>query len=139
LFDSAGLGVYANDDDPGSPPQSGLPAFVSLTPSASGTYYLAIAGASFNPVSSGGRIFPEIDFSEVVSTDLLPPAGPGGGAPLAGWISASNQIGAYSIDLTGARFIPEPSYALVLLVLGLFVLLFRDKFRKASVRWSAKG
>lgn len=137
LFHSAGLGVYANDDDPDSPPQSTLPSFVSLTPSASGIYYLGIAGASFNPVSAGGRIFPEIDFIQVISTELLPPAGPGGGSPLSGWIGASNEFGAYSINLTGALFIPEPSYSAVFLALGLIVFLFRDKLKKASVRWNS--
>jgi hypothetical protein len=60
LFDSAGLGVYANDDDTTSPPQSTLPSAIAFTPAAAGIYYLAIAGSGFLPLSGGGFIFPEL-------------------------------------------------------------------------------
>src|SRR5262249_47492303 len=54
LFDSTGKGVYANDDDPNSPPQSTLPSGIIYTPNASGLYYLAISGSGYLPVSATG-------------------------------------------------------------------------------------
>lgn len=116
LFTSAGLGVYANDDDPNSPPQSTLPAGISFTPIASGFYYLAVSGAGFMPVSSGGFIFPVsggfLDQSGGIQ-NTVGPTGPGGASALTGWSSLSSENGAYEIDLTGAQFIPEPSSALL--------------------------
>jgi hypothetical protein len=119
LFDSNGLGVYANDDDPNSPPQSTLPAGVAFTPSASGIYYLAIAGSAYLPVSSGGLIFPSSGgFLATSGPDQLAgPTGPGGASPLTGWNSTSSETGDYEIDLTGAQFVsatPEPSSGLLL-------------------------
>jgi hypothetical protein len=133
LFDSAGLGVYANDDDPSSPPQSTLPSGITFTPAASGTYYLAISGTGFMPVSAGGFIFP-------VSGGLLDqtggilnavgPSGPGGGSPLTGWSSVSSETGNYDIALTGVQsFAPEPM-AFWLFGGGLAALALRRHVRR---------
>jgi hypothetical protein len=138
LFNSSGVGVYANDDDPSSPPQSTLPAAISLTPSASGIYYLAISGSGYLPVSSGGFIFPVsgglLDPSGG-SSGAVGPTGPGGSSLLSGWFSTSSESGGYEIILTGAQFlpdtgVPEPSTGL-LLGAGLTVLVF---FRKRILR-----
>jgi hypothetical protein len=136
LFSATGIGVYANDDDPNNPPQSVLPASISFTPMAAGLYYLAIAGANFNPVSSGGRIFPPIDYftpppdCTTCPDDILGPTGPGGGSPLTGWIGASNQSGSYDIILTGAEFesqVPEPSYTILILVFAIGCMLSKQR------------
>jgi hypothetical protein len=118
LFDSLGRGVYGNDDDPGSPPQSTLPASDTLTPVAPGLYYLAISGSGFLPLSAGGLIFPSTVIPGLLDPGVVGPTGPGGGQALTGWSSASNEAGAYDIILTGAEFatsaVPEPSTALIL-------------------------
>jgi len=115
LFNSAGLGVYANDDSAASPPQSTLPASHAFAPSASGVYYLAIAGAGYTPVSAGGAIFDAF----FATSDVVGPTGAGGTAPLASWSSVSSETGDYEIVLTGAQFlptaVPEPASALLLL------------------------
>ena len=61
LFDSAGRGVYANDDvvenEFETSSRARLPAGDPLTPSAGGVYYLAISAFDSDPVSVGGEIF----------------------------------------------------------------------------------
>jgi hypothetical protein len=113
LFDASGLGVYANDDDPTSPPQSTLPSGITFTPSASGVFFLAISGSGFMPVSAGGFIFPVsgglLDQSGGIQNSVGP-TGPGGGSALTGWSSVSSETGDYDIALTGAEsLVPEPA------------------------------
>jgi hypothetical protein len=137
LFNSTGIGIYANDDDPNNPPQSTLPSGISFTPSASGIYYLAISGSGYLPQSSGGFIFP-------VSGGLLDqtggtqnavgPTGPGGASALSAWSSASSETGSYEIDLTGAQFVsssavPEPATG-ILLGFGLLIAAAASRLRK---------
>lgn len=64
LFDSAGRGVYANDDSFGSlqPTLSSL----GFSPNEAGIYYLAVSSSGYNPVSNGTRIFPDALFGEVL-------------------------------------------------------------------------
>jgi hypothetical protein len=136
LFDSAGMGIYANDDDDNSPPQSTLPASISFTPSASGTYYLAISGSGYLPASAGGSIFPVSGGLLDPTSGVVGPTGPGGGSALSTWLSTSSENGDYDIALTGAEFvpsavgeIPEPSTT-ILLGAGLTaVALLRRKAR----------
>ena len=59
LFDSAGLGVYGNDDSGGTR-QSLLPAGHPLTPQAAGQYHLAVGPFNRDPSSPGGSIFPAL-------------------------------------------------------------------------------
>lgn len=118
LFDGSGRGVYANDDDPNSPPQSALPAGISFTPNVSGIYYLAIAGSAYLPRSPTGFIFPVsggfLDQSGGVQ-NAVGPTGPGGASPLTAWSSISSERGAYDIALTGALAgVPEPSTGLLI-------------------------
>ena len=123
LFDSAGIGVYANDDDDVAPPQSTLGASLALTPAASGLYYLAISGSGFLPFSPGGYIFPVLGglLDQGLTGDAVGPTGPGGASALSGWASVSGETGAYEIKLTGAEFspsttapIPEPGSVLLM-------------------------
>jgi hypothetical protein len=115
LFTSAGIGVYANDDNVGF--RSLLPAGNGLTPLAPGLYYLAISGFDKDPISAGGLIFPSTPFN-----GLFGPTGVGGGSGITGYTSSSTNSGSYTINLTGAQFVsasvPEPS-ALLLLGAGL--------------------
>jgi hypothetical protein len=119
LFDSAGLGVYFNDD---SKPnlediRSTLPAGNANGPKANGLFYLAITGFGRFPQSSGGAIFP----MPVNGEDVLGPTGPGGGSKTTSWQGDDLSIdGPYRIDLTGASFAQTPeSASLPLMVLGI--------------------
>jgi len=116
LFDSSGMGVYANDDDVGL--LSTLPAGHAESPAAPGTYYLAISPYDNDPTSAGGLIFPTFPYGAVYG-----PTGPGGASPLSGWTGSSfYDSGAYSIALTGAEAartpVPEPT-TLTVLAIGL--------------------
>ncbi len=102
LFSATGLGVYGNDDANVFTLQSELPAGDPLTPLTPGLYYLAITSFEIDPISGAGRIFPQPLFPE----ELLGPTGPGGGAPVSGYIG-SGESGSYTIALTGASFIPS--------------------------------
>lgn len=125
LFDSSGRGVYANDDSFGSS-QSTLPSG-GFSPSDSGIYYLALSSFDYDPVSTGGVIFP----SEP-STEVYGPTGPGGGLSLSGFEGASNSSGNYSIALSGAQTVPEPSSTLGMLAFGALGAVFwlRKKRKK---------
>ena len=103
LFDSAGLGVYANDDTQDGVLQSTLPSG-GLSPSEPGVYYLAISTWNYDPVSSEGLIFPDEPITAVVG-----PTGPGGGVPISGWQGDPGDPGPYTITLTGATFCPAPT------------------------------
>jgi hypothetical protein len=116
LFDSHGIGVYANDDTNSLSFQSTLPAHNPLTPTSPGIYFLTITSFNLTPVSAGGLIFPVLPFEAVSG-----PTGPGGGSPVTGYTGAGST-GNYSIALTGAQFaplapVPEPQ-SMALLVLG---------------------
>jgi hypothetical protein len=140
LFDSAGLGVYANDDawppDPFfGPGRALLPSGHALTPLTPGIYYLAIAAYDQFPVSPGGRIFP---FSGT-GNDVSGPTDPGGAMPVAGWVGNPFYSGAYTITLTGAEFAaadaPEPAMALLA---GLGVVCAAWRRRVTGGRLSAR-
>jgi hypothetical protein len=125
LFEADGSGVYFNDDSSGTL-QATLPANSSFTPTQSGTYYLGISGFDYSPVSAAGdRIFPSLaDFpvnvpAEDILTGVFEPTGPGGDAPLAGFDGAIlNSGGSYTIALTEAESVPEPSSILALVIAG---------------------
>ncbi len=98
LFDSAGLGVYGNDDD-GSSRQSTLPAGHPLTPHAGGDYYLAVGPFNLDPSSAGGLIFPAL-------APVLAPTGPGASQPVSEWSGRLSGAGPYRITVTGAGCTP---------------------------------
>ena len=96
LFDANGIGIYGNDNDPEcNCRQSTLLAGNTLTPTASGIYYLGITGRFVDPVSIQGEIFSDNQVSG--------PTGLGGGSPLSGWDGNGLfvNVGNYSIALTG--------------------------------------
>ncbi|WP_343630641.1 PEP-CTERM sorting domain-containing protein [Roseateles sp.] len=125
LFDAAGKGLFANDDDGDfGGPQSTIANYI---PTVSGLYYLAIAGAGYTPTSGGAAIFPSL-------------WGQGGNvAPinsgaLTGWSSSSQEFGDYEIVLTGAAAaVPEPASLLLAgAALGAAGLIRRRKAAKAA-------
>jgi hypothetical protein len=112
LFDSAGLGVYANDDSTAVNPLSLLPAGDPAGPIAAGIYLLTISGRDNDPTAAALEIF--ADGIPGVQTPLI-------AAPVDGWSAGFSVFGGtYTIELTGATFatVPEPS-SLVLAALGL--------------------
>lgn len=104
LFDAAGLGIVANDDE-----QAGVlrRAFIrpasAFSPTAPGAYVLAISDFRNEPVSAGGRIFPVATFA--TASEQFGPVGPGGGQPVMGWegggVDAETNGGTYVMELTG--------------------------------------
>ncbi len=131
LFDSAGKGIYANDNASSTPGfnQSTLPTG-GFSPTESGIYYLGISGFDYDPVSVGGKIFP--DFPDVAFNQVVGPTGSGGGSPLSGFDGAIlDKGGSYTIAVTGAKAVPEPSSVLGTLALGAcgvgFLLKKRNK------------
>jgi hypothetical protein len=107
LFDATGMGVYANDDSFGTL-DSYLPPGDIYSPITPGLYYLVITGAPRDPVSAGGRIFPDQPWEAVQG-----PTGPGGGSPLSSWIGSTGTASEYTIKLTGAAHIPAPGAILL--------------------------
>ena len=132
LFNSAGLGLEANDDDPNTgQEQALLPAGSSfLSNQSAGDYYLLIEGSGRYPADSGANvIFPNLTDGATYADALVGPAGPGGANPFAALTGNSGEGGAYSIELTGAEFIapvPEPS-AIPLIALGCGVFWFQRR------------
>ena len=108
LFDANGIGIYANDDSFGSS-QATLLRNATFTPEQSGIYYLAISSSGYNPVSSGGEIFP------AMSTDNVGPSNSGG---LTGFAGTGSGGGTYSIALSGAQAVPAPPATVGLLIMG---------------------
>lgn len=117
LFDSAGKGVYGNDNESSTPGlnQSTLPKD-GFSPAKSGIYYLGISGFDYDPVSVKGEIFP--DFPDVTFNQVVGAIGAGGEAPLSGFDGAIlDKGGSYTIAVRGAESVPEPSSMLGTLAL----------------------
>jgi hypothetical protein len=115
LFNTAGMGIAANDDSAGTAQSTlplGNPLLTVLTP---GTYLLAISTYNIDPTSAGGLIFPNSPF-----TNVFGPTGPGGGSPVTGW-TGSGATGSYTISLTGAGAwaVPAPGAIALLGLAGL--------------------
>lgn len=124
LFNSAGLGIVANDDCPFNPPQS----TIEFMPANSGTYYLAVAGFGFFPHSASGLIWPVN--GGLMPPGLLSPAGPGGAQTLNGWLGSSTEAGAYRIALTGAQAVAVPEPGTPLLVAAGLLWAVEKHFRR---------
>lgn len=98
IFNTSGIGVVFNDDDPGG---AGLQSTISnaFIP-GNGQYYLAITGYNRDPLdAAGGLIWANTPFNVERTPD-----GPAAGNPIAGW-SGAPATGAYRIALTGACFV----------------------------------
>ncbi len=132
LFNSKGIGIYGNDNASLTLEnnQSTLPKG-DFSPTKSGLYYLAISGFDYDPVSDQGEIFPDpgLPFSQVFG-----PTGPGGGSPLSGFAGPSFDGGSYTIALTGAKAVPEPSSVMgtALGALSVVWMLKRKRNRSQS-------
>ena len=103
LFDSAGLGVYGNDDSGGTR-QSLLPAGHPLTPQAAGQYHLAVGPFNRDPSSPGGSIFPALG-------TVLAPTEAGAAQPVSEWTGRLSGGGPYRVTLTGATCTPPDTTA----------------------------
>jgi hypothetical protein len=112
LFDSSGRGVFANDDES----FDSLRSHLSLGELGAGVYYLGISAYGYNPVNKDGSVFD--DQGVPVGLD-----------PLKAWVLTKPRFktdyGTYSIALTGATFVPEPSGALGLFAFAGLVMLRR--------------
>lgn len=106
--DGPGLGMFANDDNPGAANnESRITGFVtdaSLGPAfiAGLDYYLAITGFSDVPQAGGLNIF-----NQALTTEISGPDGLGGAFPINNW-SGPGQFGDYEIALCGVEFVPSP-------------------------------
>jgi hypothetical protein len=109
LFDQAGMGVYANDDD-GMTFNAFLPVGDPSSPTTPGIYYLAVSEWDLDPYSAGGLIFPSFPFNQVHG-----PTGLGGLNPVSSWSGfTGGQVSGYLIELTGASYvIPAPGAILL--------------------------
>lgn len=116
LFDADGMGVYANDDQViGNPTQSYnayLPPGHAQSPTSAGLYYLAVSEWDHDPYSPTGLIFPSEPYDGVFG-----PTGPGGDSAITYW-SGTEYDYSYTIELTGAQYVPVPG-AVLLGILGL--------------------
>ena len=128
LLNSAGIGVYENNDDLNAGgTQSTLPTGNQYSPANPGFYYLGITSNGIDPISAAGTIF---DIANNPSYLVLGPNGPGGAAPLTGYQGTSTEQGTVAFDITltgvstaGASAVPEPSYSLLLLLMGGSLLI----------------
>lgn len=130
LFGSAGKGVYGNDNESYTPGfnQSTLP-IGGFSPAESGIYYLGISGFDYDPVGSKGEIFP--DFPDVAFNQVVGSTGFGGESPLSGFNGAIlDKGGNYTIALTGAKPVPEPSSFLGTLALAAWGGYYLLKHKK---------
>lgn len=133
LFNAAGLGVAANDDDATSGgPQStfaaGDPVLTSLP---AGVYYILITGSGRYPVDSLNHlIFP--NFTDGTTDPTKTYSANPSTLAVAGYTGNSNEGGNYSIALTGAQFVvvPEPSAALLVLITGAGALILNRRRSK---------
>jgi hypothetical protein len=120
LFNSSGMGVTFNDDDP---VYGGLGSTITSTfVTTNGLYWLAISKYPLSPNGTNGGF---IWNANPYNTERAPD-GPGAAFPLASWTGAfpGGSPLAYSIALTGAAFVPEPA---TLALLGLALLALRRR------------
>lgn len=127
LFNSAGRGIYGNDDSFGTIQSTLLSD--GFSPKKSGDYFLAISSFGYDPVSSGGEIF-----SDGNSDGVLEPAGLGGRSPLSSFSGRSTTTGRYTVALTGAKAVPEPSSVLGTVALGAWGAVSLLKHQKKKTK-----
>jgi hypothetical protein len=102
LFDSEGVGVYANDDAATMVRGSRLPARHRFSPTAGGEYYLALSSFNNDPRSAAGEIFPDGFMPNVYPDSVVNAVGVGGDEPVSSWMGPTRgPAGLYRIELTG--------------------------------------
>ncbi len=108
LFNSSGLGIFTNDDSGG-----GLQSAFTVTGLTAGIYYLGISGFNYDPLTgTGAVVFP-------TANPVSPGTALAGTGVLSSWGTATtSSLGSYTIALTGAAPVPEPSSVLGLIALG---------------------
>lgn len=99
LFTPTGFGILANDDFNGD-----FAALLgNLIPSlAPGEYLLAITGSDLDPIGNFGEIFPDVG-------GFTLPDSFRGTQPLVTFLGGPSQVGTYTINLTGASFVAQPT------------------------------
>lgn len=133
LFTLGGVGIVANDDASTGGSQSLIKAGNSFTSSLTAGYYiLMITGASMNPASAGGAIFPNFTDGVTDPSGLYGPTGPGGASAITSFSGSSNEGGAYSIALTGVTIAAVPEPASVLLFSAGALALVGARRRRAE-------
>lgn len=115
LFNSAGQGLWANDDGGAG---FGLLSQINATLSQ-GYYYIGVSGYNLDPYSAAGLIFPTSPFTDQ--------HGPMNNSPLTHWAGGS---GGGNYWLNFRTEVSEPSL-ITMLGLGLVVLGFAVRRRKA--------
>lgn len=115
LFNSAGVGILANDDAASGGSQSSL----TTGTLPAGNYYLLISGSGRYATSASGLIFPNYTDGTTDPSATVGPTGSGGASAVTGYTGNSNEAGSYVISLTATlpAAVPEPS-ALAAIVTG---------------------
>ncbi len=98
LFDSEGMGVTHDDDNPGGGLQSIITGVFVPGP---GVYYLAISKYNRDPVDAAGALI----WANTPFGVERQPDGPGAANPVAGWSGAPTASNAYTINLTGVCYV----------------------------------
>jgi hypothetical protein len=108
LFSLTGFGIAHNDDIVATVDRRAHLEGPLVTGLAPGLYLLAITAWNNDPVSLGGRIFPD---GIGIAGEIFGPTGPGGGQAISGYSNEGQTfVGSYTISLTGAGFAaPEPA------------------------------
>ncbi len=118
LFDSAGNGIYENDDTEGGCADgnllSTLPAGHANSPTAAGVYYLSVSGWQNDALDS----VPDFVFDQCTFNTVCAPIG----GPIASWSGNGTQVGVYQIDL-GPGVVPVELVSFDAVVSGTDVTL----------------
>ncbi len=135
IFNAAGQGIQANDDDPATgAQQSSLPTGNTLMSSQNaGLFYLLVSGSGrYATTTSGSLIFPNFTDGTTDPTNVYGPNTTSN--VVGGYTGSSNEGGAYRVNLNGAQFVvvPEPSTWAFVLGGGAGLALVTRRSRRAG-------